>query len=215
MKIPLSEAISLLHRASHATLASHAHGMPGYPYATVVPCVADEAHRPTFLISMLAEHTKNLLADARASLSLIAPDADNAQTAARMTLIGDVERFDASPEMRARYLRYEPEAEQYLALDFAFFRINPKRIRFIGGLGRMGWLESAEWCEAPQLTLRDEAALLQTLTGTAADLQVLGVDSFGFDHLSAGRRQRQDFPEPAASPAKALALAQTFLSAQT
>jgi hypothetical protein len=44
---------------------------------------------------------------------------------------------------QARYLRYQPQAADYLALgDFRFFRMEPARARFIGGFGRMGWVDA-------------------------------------------------------------------------
>jgi hypothetical protein len=198
MKIPFAEVVSLLHRTSTATLATQSAQLPGYPYATVVPCVVDEAHRPVFLISMLAEHTKNLLVDGRTSLSVM--HGGNAQTSARLTMIGDTERFEPSPEMIARYLRYEPAAEQYLELDFAFFRLQPKRIRFIAGVGRMGWLENKDWRGAPQLSLTDEAQILQPLMKkTNGNIRLLGVDSYGIDCELDEQHIRSDFDTSSSS----------------
>ncbi len=104
--------------------------MPGYPYATVMSNIVDEHHRPILLINTLAEHTKNLLADPRVSISVTEPGAANVQDSQRLTLVGDAESVSASQELKARYLRYLPAAEQYLTLDFMFFRIIARRIRF-------------------------------------------------------------------------------------
>ena len=135
--------INLLHLAEFSTLATQSQQLPGYPYATAVPNVLDENHRPLLLISRLAEHTKNLLADPRVSLSLVEPGTANVQTAARITLLGDAQQFQPDDLLKTRYLRYIPDAAQYLELDFMFFRVNPRRIRFIAGIGKMGWLEAA------------------------------------------------------------------------
>lgn len=196
MKIPVEAAIHLLHEAGHATLATHSTQLRGYPYATALPCVVDEAHRPVFCISRLAEHTKNLVADRRASLSVVGAESGSVQAGVRMTLLGDVERFDAAPELVARYLRYQPDAKQYLELDFEFFRLQPRRVRFIGGPGRMGWIEAADWNDLPELSLADEAQLLQQVAGNApARTHLLGVDCFGIDYLANGQRARQRFTE--------------------
>ncbi|MDB5814721.1 MAG: pyridoxamine 5-phosphate oxidase family protein [Rhodocyclales bacterium] len=199
MKIPIAEALSLLHRVAHGTLATQSIQMPGYPYASVVPCVMDEAHQPVFLISMLAEHTKNLLADARTSLSATVAH-DDAQTAARLSLIGDTERFEPTADMIARYLRYQPGAERYLTLDFTFFRMQPRRARFIGGFGKMGWLESEDWHASPSISLASEALLLQSLAkNLAGDIRLLGVDCHGVDYVIDGQRTRANFEIPASS----------------
>ena len=129
MKLELAPVLNLLHSAQAATLATQSMQMPGYPYATVVPNVLDEQHRPILLISALAEHTKNLLTDAKVSISVTETGISNVQDGQRLTLVGDAERFEPSSDLIARYLRYVPAAEQYLALDFMFFRIIPKRLR--------------------------------------------------------------------------------------
>ncbi|NMG74305.1 pyridoxamine 5'-phosphate oxidase [Aromatoleum diolicum] len=197
MKASIDPAIHLLHEAHHATLATHSTQLAGYPYATALPCVGDEAHRPLFCISALAEHTKNLLADPRASLSVVGGENGNVQAAPRLTLLGDAERFDPGPEVVARYLRYQPDAKQYLELDFMFFRFRPKRVRFIGGLGRMGWIEGAQWDAVPVLAPQDEAvALKRVAVNLPAGLHLLGLDCFGIDYEANGRRARQRFPEP-------------------
>ena len=195
MKIPFESVIDLLHGAGVATLATHSAQMAGYPYATALPCVVDEAHCPLFCISALAEHTKNLLADGRASLSVVRAEVGNVLTAERMTLVGDAERVDAHPELVARYLRYEPEAEQYLQLDFMFFRFTPRRVRYIGGLGRMGWLDADAWAALPVLPLREEAELLHRFAARApAGVRLSGIDFFGVDYVVEGTRSRHAFP---------------------
>lgn len=63
--------IDLLHSATDAALATHSTTIEGYPFATAVPFVADAHHRPVFLLSGLAEHTRNLAANPRASLMIM------------------------------------------------------------------------------------------------------------------------------------------------
>ena len=134
MKLELAPVLKLLHSAQASTLATQSLQMAGYPYATVVPNVLDEHDQPILMISALAEHTKNLLADPKVSISVTEPGITNVQDGQRLTLVGDAEQFEPSQELIARYLRYVPAAEQYLALDFMFFRILTKRLRYIGGV---------------------------------------------------------------------------------
>ena len=194
MKIPIGATIHLLHEARHAVLASHSTQLPGYPYATAVSLVVDEYHRPLLLLSALAEHTKNLLADPRASLAVCEDGQLSIQSATRMTQVGRFERFDPTPETVSRYLRYQPEAEQYLPLDFMFFRLNIHRIRFIAGIGKMGWLDVADWNDAKHLALDDEVRLL-ALSETYAPLGVrlIGLDAYGVDYAIDGSRNRLRF----------------------
>jgi heme iron utilization protein len=194
LKLELTPVLNLLHGAQASTLATQSLQMPGYPFATVVPNILDEQHRPVLLISALAEHTKNLLADRRVSISVMETGNTNIQDGQRLTLVGDAEQFEPSDALKARYLRYQPAAEQYLQLDFMFFRIVPKRLRYIGGVGRMGWVEAEVLDAAPSLSLAEEAALLVEVQAiTPRNITLLGIDTFGIDYLTYGFRDRAVF----------------------
>lgn len=196
MKLELAPVLNLLHSAQASTLATQSLQMPGYPYVTVVPNVLDELHRPILLISALAEHTKNLLADPKVSISITEPGISNVQDGQRLTLVGDVERFEPTGELRERYLRYVPAAEQYLALDFMFFRILPKRLRYIGGVGKMGWVEAETLDSTDRLSLAEEGRLLAIAQELAPrNITLLGIDPYGIDYLADGFRDRQTLEE--------------------
>lgn len=196
MKIELTPVIHLLHSAQHSTLASQSLQMPGYPYATVLPNVLDDYHRPVLLISALAEHTKNILANGRVSISIVEPGCDNVQAGARLSIIGDAEQFEADEALKSRYLRYLPDAEQYLMLDFTFFRIQPQRIRYIGGVGKMGWLE-ADALGQDSISLNVEAGLLALASRhTQIGIRLLGIDNFGMDYCVDGQQKRLSFESP-------------------
>lgn len=197
MKTAFDQVVHLLHSAPSAALATQALDVPGYPYATALPFMPDAGHQPVFLASRLAEHAKNLAADARASL-LITSDTQPVAQATRLTIVGDARRIAAEPELVQRYLRYQPDAETYLALaDFDFYRLAPKRARYIAGFGQMGWVDGAEWKEhqsLPELPLAEEAKLLQQLAGLQpAGVRLLGLDCLGMDIERRGRRERQRF----------------------
>lgn len=201
MKTTFDQVVHLLHAAPSAALATHAQDAPGYPFATALPFMPDAGHRPVFLASRLAEHAKNLAADARASL-LITNEVQPVAHAARLTLTGDVQRIAAEPALVQRYLRYQPDAETYLALaDFDFYLLTPRRARYIAGFGQMGWLDGAQWLAAPELPLADEAELLQELAGLQPPgVRLLGLDGFGMDLERRGRRERQRFARVLSTP---------------
>lgn len=194
MKLPPEPLIDLLHGAPQATLATHSLVLPDYPYATAVTVVPDHQHQPLLLLSGLAEHTRNLLADPRVGLSLLEPGAQEAQAAARLSLLGDAEALVPGAPLLARYLRYQPAAEAWLGLDFMFFRIVPRRLRYIAGFGQMGWVEAAAWGELASLDPAAEPRLLALAeNGLAPGVRVLGIDRYGIDYQSAGQRRRQRF----------------------
>ncbi len=196
MQIPLGPVVSLLHEASSATLATQFAALSGYPYASATPYVVDERHWPVICVSALAEHTRNLRADARTSLSVVQPGASDLQNAPRLTIIAEAERFEASAAFRARYQRYQPGTENLLNLDFMFFRLRPLRMRYIGGFARMGWISEADWEKLPAYPLAEEEALLREFSERVpVGARVLGVDCLGIDYEMGGQRRRLGFPD--------------------
>jgi putative heme iron utilization protein len=143
---------------------------------------------------------------------VVQPDGDNVQTSARMTLVGDVLPVAAEPELIARYLRYAPEAKDYLELgDFGLFRLVPRRVRLIAGFGKMGWLEAATWDAAAPLSEAEESEALAALGNCAGpERTLLGLDRYGLDLRRGGQRLRLPFAEPA-QDSQLLALARAAL----
>ncbi|MGI4816066.1 MAG: HugZ family protein [Janthinobacterium lividum] len=207
MHIPANALINLLHQCSFGTLASHARQTGGYPYPTVLPFVTDNRHRPAILISRLAEHTRNLQADARAGFLVFdAPDGQVIE-GPRLTLLGDCHPVADTPDaggIARRYLRYHPDAERYLALgDFSFFSMTPLRLRYIGGFGAMGWLDGSTLDLTPPLADDEEVALLDEFGGPLpASVRLLGIDRHGVDLVRAGQRRRHAFNDPPLSDAE-------------
>ena len=114
----------------------------------------------------------------------------NVQDGQRLTLVGDAEQFEPSKELIARYLRYVPTAEQYLQLDFMFFSIIPKRLRYIGGVGKMGWVEADVLDAVSKLSLDDESSLLaEVATVVPRNVTLLGIDPYGIDYMADGFRE--------------------------
>ncbi len=215
MKIPLETIIPLLHKTIFGVLATQSTQLPGYPFASIMPFMADERHRPVFFVSRLAEHTKNLLADLRASFLVSSPDGKNVLTGARLTLVGDVMPIDATPDLVARYLRYQPDAKQYLDLgDFAFFRLMPQRARYVAGFGEMGWVEKEEWADGAFLPLADEAILYRDLLAVLPKgIRLLGLDCYGVDIERQRKRERRQFPNGTAAVENFDEVTKRFLAA--
>jgi hypothetical protein len=139
-------------------LATLARQPAGYPFGSLVSYTLDERGRPLFFLSALAEHTANLAHDPRASLLVCElPPAQGARSGegeadplalGRVTLLGRVVLVpDGQREMaQARFLARHPEAAAYSQLpDFAFYRLEVEAVRYVGGFGRMSWIEPDEY----------------------------------------------------------------------
>ena len=185
MRVDYAEARSLLRQGCRGALGSHSVSAPGYPFVTALPYVPDGESRPLFLLSGLAEHSRNLIADPRASL-LVTGGEGGLLDDARLTLLGMVRPVVMDEASLARFLRYSPESAEYLSLgDFRFFRMEPARVRFIGGFGRMGWAEAT--CPSLVLAPAEEEALVDRLAHRVpVGTRLLGVDFEGIDMRISG-----------------------------
>jgi heme iron utilization protein len=144
-------AKTLLATEKLGTLATQSHRHPGWPFASVMPYALDENGAPLFLISGMAIHTHNLLADPRASLLVMQSGGDNDPLgASRVTLMGNARRIEKPDEaLRARYLERHPAAKYWIDFsDFSFFRLDLTDIYFIGGFGVMGWVGVDDYVSA-------------------------------------------------------------------
>src|ERR1700681_2128129 len=118
---------SLLRRSRQAALATLMAGS-GDPYCSLVNVASDGDGSPILLISRLALHTRNILADSRVSLMLDERAEGDPLEGSRIMLAGRAEQAsgDAVAVLRRRYLNAHPSAEAFVDFkDFSFFRIRP------------------------------------------------------------------------------------------
>src|SRR5215475_1595744 len=122
---PSRLAKSLLRRSRQGALATLMAGT-GDPYCSLVNVASAPDGAPILLISRLAVHTKNLLADSRVSLMLDERAPGDPLEGARIMVAGRAEETDGAGRdvLRRRYLNAHPSAEAFVDFkDFSFFRI--------------------------------------------------------------------------------------------
>ena len=174
---PGTQARMLIRGLDRGTLATIGHPggkAAGEPYASLVLVACMPDARPVLLISRLADHTRNIEADARVSL-LFDGTAGLAEplTGARVSVQGRAIKAtdDAS---RARYLARHPSAAMYAGFgDFAFYVIEPRAAHIVAGFGRIHWFDAAQLLD----TGGDAAAL------AAAEAEI--VEHMNADHAAA------------------------------
>ena len=109
----------------------------GAPYCSLVNLATDPSGAPLLLLSKLALHTKNILADARVSLMLDERKEGDPLEGARVMLLGTAAATD-EPAARTAYLRRHPEAEMFAGFaDFAFYRVAISAAHLVAGFGRI------------------------------------------------------------------------------
>ncbi len=210
----------VLRRVSTGSLATL--GADGGPFASLVTVATTPAGEPILLISSLAVHTRNLAADRRASLLLVAPGGESGDplAGARLTLTGMVGESDPDPMLRRRFLARHPEAAGYADFaDFGFRRFIVEGAHLVAGFGRIVSLAPADVLTG----VRDAAELLAAEPDAIAhmntdhtealalyatvllgmpegDWRMTGADPDGIDLMAGNLSARLDFPAAVTSP---------------
>ena len=217
---PAAAARRLVRAERQGALATLSVHKAGWPFGSVAPYALSSRGEPIFLMSSLAQHTKNALADPRASLLIqesagLAPGADT-QAHGRVTLLGRITAVTGAElaDARARYLSRHPQAARTAGgHDFRCYVLQLEEARFIGGFGKICWVPGQAMIVDPALDplrankericqhMNDDHAealtlycrRLRGLSGEAP--RMLGVDCFGFDveQGATGERERVRF----------------------
>ena len=193
-----TEARQFLRSTRTGILSTQSVKFAGYPFGSVTPFVLSHDGSPIVLISTIAEHTKNIIADPKVSL-LVFAGAEDLQANARLTLLGEAVKIDKEDaHLRARYLRYLPQAAGYFDMhDFHFYQINITQARYIAGFGKMSWMAGVDM-HAPQNALAEvETSIIDHMNADHAENLtaycrqffgveapspvMLGIDGDGFD----------------------------------
>ena len=133
---PKVAAKKLTREARSGALATLMAGS-GDPYCSLVNVATAASGAPLLLISKLAVHTKNILADPRVSLMLDERKAGDPLEGARVMLQGTAAPTE-SAEARRRYLARQPEAEMFAGFaDFSFYEVKLKGAHLVAGFGRI------------------------------------------------------------------------------
>ena len=195
-----ARARQLLARRLHGVLSTLDAGRPDQPFGSVVPYCLGFDGAPLFLLSHLAQHSKNLLAHPRAALTVLDAFRGDVQQSARLTGEGTVVAAEDDRDGADRYFRYFPQSRPYHAeLGFRFFRFVPERWHFNSGFATARWFGNDRLLRANPFAGDPEAAILDHMNAhhcdalprylasagklfpLSAELRLCGVDGEGMD----------------------------------
>jgi putative heme iron utilization protein len=217
---PAKAVRSLLRRSRQGALATLMVGSAD-PYCSLVNVASASDGSPILLISSLAVHTKNLLADARVSLMLDERVEGDPLEGSRIMLSGHAEEVDSDREIvRCRYLNAHPSAEVFVDFkDFSFFRIRLTGTHLVAGFGRIVDLKPAQFLtevsDAGALLEAEQSAIehmntdhqealglyaTRLLGAVAGDWRCSGIDPDGIDLRAGNKTLRLDFPDRVTGP---------------
>ncbi len=168
---PAAAVRRILRRVARAALGTLLRNAAGAPYVSLVNVATDHDGAPLLLLSDLADHTRNLAGDQRASLLFDDTGArEDPLAGERVTVQGRLARTD-DPGHRGRYLARHPVAAMYADFkDFNFYRLALERGHLVAGFGRIHWLEADALLvsPAPALSAR-EADIVQHMNDDHQD----------------------------------------------
>eukprot|EP00898_Chlorokybus_atmophyticus_P008865 jgi/Chlat1/8980/Chrsp94S08267 len=197
---------NLVERARYAHLCTimskmH-HRRRGFPFGSLVDFTTDPYGHPLFLLSPLAIHTRNVMADPRVSVVVQMPGWSGLANA-RATLFGDVVQLlpgDDSEVARTAFGKKHRGGDSRQWGNFSFFRMaRISDIYFVGGFGTVTWINVNEYLAATPdpIAAHDTDELLQDLNlrygkqlcqlvadvmkEPADDVQLISIDRQGVD----------------------------------
>jgi putative heme iron utilization protein len=158
---PAEEARTLVAAADVATLSTLT--AEGEPWGSLVSFAAMADGAPVLCVSRLAEHARNLLGDARASLLVSARVArgEDPLSAGRVTLAGRARQPAGEDATAARtaLLAAHPSAARYVDWeDFTLWVLAVQRVRWVGGYARMDSVDGADYARAEPDPVAPQAA---------------------------------------------------------
>ncbi len=204
----------------NGVLSTHSLELAGYPFGSVVPYVLDQEGLPLLLLSPLSQHTKNLEADIRCGLTVVAEGEGDIQQRGRLSAVGNITPSGVDADVE-RYFRALPHTQPYLEqLGFRFYRFTPLRFYWNGGFATARWFGTDRILRANPLSPEAQRRIiahmnqdhtdalrtyLRVIDGTEDehDVVMIGIDAEGIDVRVADRLRRIPLLRPIASPAEA------------
>lgn len=211
------EMFKLLTHEGDGVLSTISLDVPGYPFGSVTPYCLDSDFIPNILISSIAQHTKNIIANPKVSLFINETNNQtNKQSFSRLTYVGEAQKVTDDEDIKKRYISYFPAASAYFEThNFSFYRINPVRLRFIGGFGKIYWIEKESLTLKNIFPVTDELKIVEHMNkdhmhnlkaymhfylgheNREGDvLRMIGLDQFGVDLSLNEVKHRIDFKIP-------------------
>ncbi|MBU2711740.1 HugZ family pyridoxamine 5'-phosphate oxidase [Zooshikella harenae] len=212
----------------------------GYPLGSVVPYCLDEQGSPLFLLSDLAQHTKNIKANPKVSLTLYSQGRGDIQQQPRLSIYGQVKAISLADKNVERYYRHFPNAHYYCSeLDFNFYQLEVLKGYYVGGFGKVYWLGAEMFQKSSKLFSEpEEFALLIKMNDSFSHLiaklviskllasklivttpdtenervMLVGIDTLGFTIRWLDELHRVSFPTSANLPRDAQQLITTMIN---
>mmetsp|Transcript_42515 Transcript_42515/g.129015 ORF Transcript_42515/g.129015 Transcript_42515/m.129015 type:complete len:363 (-) Transcript_42515:485-1573(-) len=153
---------------------SSSDGIEGAPFGSFVDYVLDDEGLPVLLMNEMSMHTMNIrdnnMVTLFAQIGGSSGSENKGQDVSRCSITGSIERIDDKASdmdlIRMRYSIAHSYADQVIdSPKFAFYRVQPKKIYFVGGFGVLAkWVPVEEYkAAAPDILAREANEIVSRL----------------------------------------------------
>ena len=158
------QAAELFRSSNEAILSTISKKFDGFPFGSYITYVTGRNRSIYLYASDIAEHTKNLLNNPKACITVSrSKDEEDKQNSSRLTIMGNLREIsdDILEDCKARFHKFLPESKTYSQMhDFKFYELKTENIRWIGGFGEIAWLKKDNWIsEEPRWKDREEGMI--------------------------------------------------------
>ena len=155
-------AAVLLRESNEGVLSTISKKFEGYPFGSFTTYTTDRNRTVIIYASGLAQHTKNLVQNSKASLTIynLKKNGDQ-QDSQRLTLLGDLVLADNQDDCKERFSLFLPHSVNYHKMhDFSFYKLLINQARWIGGFGQIAWLKPEHWTDSKPKWLEREESII-------------------------------------------------------
>ena len=155
-------AAVLLRESNEGVLSTMSKKFEGYPFGSFTTFATDRNRTVIIYASGLAQHTKNLLHNSKASLTIYNLEQNgDQQDSQRLTLLGDLVLAADQDDCKERFSLFLPHSVNYHKMhDFSFYKLVINQARWIGGFGQIAWLKPEQWIDSKPKWLEREKSII-------------------------------------------------------
>ena len=143
------DAVKLFRNCQSGILSTISQKFGNYPFGSYVSMISGRDRTIYLYLSDLAQHTKNFKKNSKCCMTLRRFNSINEkQDTQRLSIIGDVINADKSEldYHKNKYHQVHKESKIYSSFhDFKIYKFVAKEIRWIGGFGKIAWLDKENW----------------------------------------------------------------------
>ena len=144
-----TNAINLLRNSNTGILSTISKKNKDYPFGSFTTFISSRDRTICFYLSDIAQHTINFKANSKACLTISGNKTnDDAQNSERLSLMGDIKLLESNDinYYKNKFHTLFPASKKYADFHgFNFYQLEINSARWIGGFGKIAWLDMKNW----------------------------------------------------------------------